>query len=115
MPKGDRTGPMGLGPRSGRAAGYCAGFAMPGYMNPGGGRLGMGFAWGHGRGYAWRRSFFPPALMPFYPAAYAGQPYGQPVTREEEKAMLQNQAKMVQDQLNVINQRIAELEKSKEE
>ncbi|MCF7709262.1 MAG: DUF5320 domain-containing protein, partial [Verrucomicrobia bacterium] len=32
MPGGDRTGPMGAGPRSGRAAGYCAGFGAPGYM-----------------------------------------------------------------------------------
>ncbi len=38
MPGGDGTGPMGLGPMTGRAAGYCAGYGMPGYMNPYGGR-----------------------------------------------------------------------------
>jgi len=38
MPAGDGTGPMGWGPMSGRAAGYCAGFAVPGYVNPGRGR-----------------------------------------------------------------------------
>jgi len=34
MPRGDGTGPMGMGPMTGRAAGYCAGFPVPGYMNP---------------------------------------------------------------------------------
>ena len=41
MPFGDRTGPAGLGPMTGRAAGYCAGFPMPGYMNPVVGRSGF--------------------------------------------------------------------------
>jgi len=34
MPRGDGTGPAGMGPMTGRAAGYCAGYAAPGYMNP---------------------------------------------------------------------------------
>jgi len=34
MPGGDGTGPMGLGPMTGRAAGYCAGYPVPGYMRP---------------------------------------------------------------------------------
>jgi hypothetical protein len=51
MPGGDRTGPMGLGPMTGRAAGYCAGFGMPGYANPAPGRgFGMGFGRGRGLG-----------------------------------------------------------------
>ena len=49
MPRGDGTGPAGLGPMTGRAAGYCAGYNVPGYMNPmpGGG---FGYGWGRGRG-----------------------------------------------------------------
>ena len=38
MPRGDRTGPAGLGPMTGRAAGFCAGYPVPGYMNPVGAR-----------------------------------------------------------------------------
>ncbi|MCL7454966.1 MAG: DUF5320 domain-containing protein, partial [Anaerolineae bacterium] len=38
MPAGDRTGPRGMGPRTGRAAGYCAGYSAPGWANPGPGR-----------------------------------------------------------------------------
>ena len=41
MPGGDRTGPAGMGPMTGRAAGFCAGYPVPGYMNPAGGRAGF--------------------------------------------------------------------------
>ena len=34
MPAGDGTGPLGFGAMTGRAAGYCAGYPVPGYMNP---------------------------------------------------------------------------------
>ena len=34
MPFGNGTGPAGLGPMTGRAAGFCAGFPVPDYMNP---------------------------------------------------------------------------------
>ena len=43
MPRGDGTGPGGLGPMTGRAAGYCAGYSVPGFMNP---VLGRGGAFG---------------------------------------------------------------------
>ncbi|MEM3227254.1 MAG: DUF5320 domain-containing protein, partial [Thermoplasmata archaeon] len=33
MPYGDGTGPWGYGPRSGRRAGFCAGYPVPGYLN----------------------------------------------------------------------------------
>ncbi len=41
MPGGDRTGPAGMGPMTGRAAGICAGYPVPGYMNPVMGRAGL--------------------------------------------------------------------------
>ena len=57
MPGGDRTGPMGAGPRTGRGMGVCAGSSSPGYMNPPPGqermmrrRQGMGRGFGRGRG-----------------------------------------------------------------
>ena len=49
MPRGDGTGPGGMGPMTGRGAGYCAGYSVPGYMNPYGGRYpGGGRAFGGG-------------------------------------------------------------------
>jgi len=51
MPGGDGTGPLGMGPMTGRAAGFCAGYSMPGYANPISGRGGFGFGRGWGRGW----------------------------------------------------------------
>lgn len=59
MPFGDGTGPRGLGPMTGRAAGFCSGFGRPGFASPipgrafGGGYgapMAAGFGWGLGRG-----------------------------------------------------------------
>ena len=33
MPGGDRTGPWGWGRRTGRRAGFCSGYRIPGFMN----------------------------------------------------------------------------------
>ena len=33
MPAGNGTGPFGVGPMTGRAVGYCAGYPIPGYAN----------------------------------------------------------------------------------
>lgn len=45
MSAGDGTGPMGMGPKTGRAVGLCARGAMPGAVNPIPGRgFGMGVA-----------------------------------------------------------------------
>jgi hypothetical protein len=60
MPFGDGTGPAGMGPMTGRAAGFGAGFPVPGYRNPGG-------AWG----------YMAPYNMP--PSGY-GLRYGAPYT-----------------------------------
>lgn len=55
MPRGDRTGPMGYGPMTGRAMGYCSGNPVPGFRYPDpriGFRRGHGFVrpFGFGRG-----------------------------------------------------------------
>jgi hypothetical protein len=55
MPGGDGSGPMGRGPMTGRGAGYCAGYNMPGFANPNFPRMGMG--WGPGRGFGYGRGF----------------------------------------------------------
>jgi len=110
MPRGDGTGPGGLGPMTGRAAGYCAGYSVPGYMNPYGGRSGLGF--GYGRGYA--RGFWPAYPYPTTPplTAYGGGFYQPPVEPKQEMEMLAGEAKALKEQLEEINKRITELEKS---
>jgi hypothetical protein len=118
MPFGDGTGPMGMGPMTGRAAGFCAGYGMPGYMNPGFGRgFGRGF-WGRGRGggRGWRRRAwafgYPGWGYPVGPMAYG--PAAAPST-EQELVALKQQAEYMQGTLQEINERIKELEKAKQE
>jgi|GEM_PF-2668222 len=33
MPGGNRNGPLEIGPRTGRKAGFCSGYNMPGFEN----------------------------------------------------------------------------------
>jgi len=56
MPRGDGTGPIGMGPMTGWGAGYCNGFAAPGYVDQVGftGRFESGFGHRHGL----RRMFY---------------------------------------------------------
>ena len=92
MPRGDRTGPLGQGPMTGRAAGYCTGNAVPGFMNPAAG-LGMGMAWGRGgglgRGMAFRRGWGGFGVAPFvpYPASAGGAVAGEEVSAAEADAL----------------------------
>ena len=90
MPRGDRTGPAGMGAMSGWAAGHCAGYPTPGFMTNTWGRFfrcgGRSGFWCHtgGRGqrnwyYAtgmtgWQRAateipgYRPSTIKPFNPA-----------------------------------------------
>ena len=120
MPGGDGTGPMGMGPMTGRAAGYCAGYSMPGYASPIQGRgRGFGFGGGRGGGRGWGRGFgrglgrrwdaYPYAYGdPYYPA----YPYSAEITAKGEADMLRNQAKAMEEEIKAINDRISVLEKS---
>jgi len=118
MPRGDRTGPMGMGAMSGRAAGYCAGFGMPGYANPVPGRgFGMGFgrgrgAWGRGfggGGRGWRHMFYATGLPGWARFGGYAAPYVKP-DPEMEKQVLKNQAEAMQEELEEIKKRLSEIE-----
>jgi len=58
MPAGDGTGPLGFGPMTGRAAGYCAGYPTPGYAN-----AILGRPWGQWGGY-WGQNY-PLVTVPY--------------------------------------------------
>ncbi|KPJ71755.1 hypothetical protein AMJ50_00195 [Parcubacteria bacterium DG_74_3] len=118
MPRGDRTGPMGLGPMTGRGFGYCAGYPHPGYMNPIGRGWGRGMAWrrgwGGGWGRGWRRGWDPYWGYPDFP--YSAQP---PTAKEEkemlkeEKEILSEELKALRETMKAIEERIRGLEKKK--
>ena len=122
MPRGDGTGPAGMGPMTGRGAGFCAGYDMPGFMNPGVG-WGMGlrggrgmFGRGGGRG---RRAWFRATGLTGWQRAATGWPaYGMPApvppyqpTAEQELAALRDQVKFMEDGVKEAQERIRELEK----
>jgi hypothetical protein len=114
MPGGDRTGPWGMGPMTGRRAGYCAGHDVPGFTNPLPGRgYGRGGwrGWGGGRGYGWRHRFYAWG-RPGWASYWYGLPgeYAPPPTREQELEGLKREAGWLKEQLDAINQRIGELE-----
>jgi hypothetical protein len=108
MPGGDGTGPAGMGPMTGRGAGFCAGYPAPGYGNAGGGR---GFwGWGRGRGGG-RRNWFYATGLPFW-ARMAQGFFGAP-NAEQERETLKLQSQRLQESLDAINRRLEDLEKEK--
>ena len=114
MPGGDRTGPSGMGPVTGRGAGYCASYPVPGYANfiPGQG-LGFGFGRGFGRGRGSRSNRL--NYGPFEGYAYQAGRYYQDtnapeLTAQQEAEMLKKEAKLMQEEVSSINQRISQLE-----
>lgn len=109
MPGGDRTGPMGMGPRTGRGAGYCAGYNAPGYANrgPAGGfwRAGRGGGRGH-------RNMFYATGLPYW-ARFGVENYGPMVTQadpESELQALKQEAEYFKNMLNSIQDRMNEVE-----
>jgi len=130
MPAGDVTGPMGMGSMTGRAAGLCAGYGVPGCMNPISGRgfgRGRGGGRGGGRGPSaglragWRNMFYATGLTGWQRAA-AGWPMtgGVPPnaaapTREQQLDALKGQAEYFEGALGDIRKRLQELEAEKAE
>ena len=106
MPGGDRTGPLGEGPMTGKGFGYCGGFDGPGYgyMRP---FFGRGFGFGRGRGRGMRRGmgFGMRWGAPVYP-----YPYAPPYSGENEAEILRQQAKHLEDSLEQINNRLTQME-----
>jgi hypothetical protein len=114
-----------MGPMTGRAAGFCAGNTVAGYMNPVGGR-GYG-GWGRGGGWG-RRNWYYATGIPGWaragyglpapggavsPYAYGGAPIAPTITTQQELDGLKGQARYLEDTLDGIKKRIEELESQK--
>ena len=131
MPRGDGTGPAGLGSRTGRGLGYCAGYDSPGFTKgPGGGGAwgygggsgyypGRGMAWGRGgRGWWGRGGYFRGGRAGVF---YAGPTYAAPIQVTEEqrlkvlkqdKEYIEAEIKGLQGALEDIAKKIKDLETS---
>ncbi len=125
MPGGDRTGPMGAGPMTGRGMGYCAGFGVPGFWNRLGliGRLGRGgwFGRARGGGRRWRNWLYATGLTGWQRAAMGWPAWSTPVepippvspagvTREQELEILNRQAEHLTAALQELRSRIDQLQ-----
>ncbi|MCD6587730.1 MAG: DUF5320 domain-containing protein [Candidatus Fermentibacteraceae bacterium] len=102
MPRGDRTGPYGTGPRGG----VCVGAGVNRFSGYGGGR---GFGRGAGRGAGWGAGW---GAAPGYGM---GMGYGRgyatgynPVSPEAEKEALEFRAKELERELAVLKSRLEE-------
>jgi hypothetical protein len=106
MPGGDRTGPQGYGPRTGRGLGYCAGYPSPGFSRgvPAG-WFGRGRGRGRGMGRGWWRGWYHP---PYYQEDYPPQPASEPQP-EIERVYLEETVQRLEDELASIRKRLDEL------
>ncbi len=120
MPGGDRTGPRGMGPMTGRTAGYCASSVFRVRKPDARKRFWNRFRkrWrslGGGGGRGWRNMFYAtgqPGWMRF--GGYAA-PYGYPApyqapNPEMEKQFLKSQADALQAEMDAIRKRLADIE-----
>lgn len=118
MPRGDRTGPMGMGPMSGRGAGFCAGNARPGFMSPVpgggyrkhlGGRCGFGAGRGFGGGQHGRRNRFYATGRPGWMEYGDYDASNQNPSALSEKEILNDRAVKLQTELDMIKTRLGQI------
>jgi hypothetical protein len=117
MPRGDRRGPMGNGPMTGRGAGLCGGFGMPGHMNAGGRgdpgaefgrRAGCGRGGFGGGGHGWRNRYFATGLPGWMHSGQEVIDTGPEMARQALKARME----ALQAELDIMKQHLERLDKS---
>lgn len=109
MPGGDRTGPWGMGPLTGRGAGFCRGYLSPffdRYFRMGYGR-GAGFG-GGGRGF--RHMFYATGLPGWLRFGWGGPAFTEEPPPGTEKRLLEEEAEALRGELDGIRKRLEELE-----
>ena len=120
MPGGNSTGPAGMGPMTGRAAGFCAGYPAPGFVTPARGRG----SWGGGRSESWgngcRHGYWYRATgltgwqraqmgWPAYQPSFTG-PFSPVMTKKQELDALSRQAEYFEHALEDVRKRIEKVE-----
>jgi len=117
MPRGDRTGPDGMGSMTGRGLGYCAGYDSPGFTRgtPRGGAgygrgFGRGFRRGNGRGFGGGNRYRQQTYFNEY-----GTPPADYYPDVSEKTLIENEMKILKEQLKSMEMRLSKLAKEKEE
>ncbi|MDA8123648.1 MAG: DUF5320 domain-containing protein [Deltaproteobacteria bacterium] len=106
MPGGDRTGPVGRGPMTGRGAGFCAGYGVPGFSNPG---CGMGNAGFGGRGGRGRRNRFFATGVPGW-RHFSGSPVPGGMSFAAPPEMPQNELEALKGQAQYLEKGLKDLQ-----
>ena len=103
MPRGDRTGPSGEGPTTGRGMGYCTGNNHPGFDNPRsiggrgyGRRFHGGTGYGRGAGFGFGQGY--------------GNYYHGGIPDVSEKTLIENEIRILKDQLSGLEDRLSNIE-----
>ena len=115
MPRGDRTGPAGMGIKTGKGMGYCSGNNQPGFAGNFGGRGFGGGGFGRGcrnRNFAAGNQRWATQMPDYYPNVPAET--AQQMSAKHEINMLKTESKDLQKSLENIQQRLAELTKDSE-
>ena len=107
MPGGNKTGPHGEGPMTGRRLGFCAGNDLPGFDNiPGnfgyghGRRFGRRYGWGGQMGYGFRHGL--------------GHFTDETVHNVSKETLLENETRILKEQLASVENQLSELKKKAE-
>jgi len=114
MPRGDKTGPEGYGPRSGRGLGYCNDYDNSGYTKnlP---RDGRGFRQRDIRGFRCGRGFGHHRMnYPKYPVHYSYESE-HTINNDEEKNYLKQAINHLESEISSLQDRLKKLGKNKEE
>ncbi|OFH97999.1 hypothetical protein CLOACE_22840 [Clostridium acetireducens DSM 10703] len=94
MPRRDGTGPMGMGERTGRGAGFCSAAKIAGTIGGLGLGLGLGLRRGCRRGLGLNN-------------------YNDVITPENQKKLLMEQKSILEEKLNYVKEQLNNLEKDK--
>lgn len=97
MPGGDRSGPAGMGPGTGRRMGYCSGYDQPGVFN-----RGFGFGMGRGGGRGNRNRFF--ATGTSFRATFEPSPDWEMNSLKAQADALKNELQAIEKRLESFNQ-----------
>lgn len=97
MPRGDGTGPLGRGSKTGRGMGFCKGYNSPGFVNP-------GFRRGFGR------------MSKVNPRGIIRPRFAQQIpSKDQEKQMLENELTQLEAQEDEIKNEKESIKKKLEE
>jgi len=109
---------MGMGPMTGRGAGFCGGAGVPGFISRMGGAFLAGAFLGRGRGRGgrgWRNMFHATGLPGWMRSGMGGVAPAEMPASQAERQSLQDQVETLQSQLDEVKRQLAQSEAAKTE